>query len=270
MIVFANAKINIGLNITSKRFDGYHEIKSCFYPIDWCDILEILPSNEYQFSSTGIEIPNSEDSNLCTKAFQLLKNNYAIPNVRIHLHKVVPIGAGLGGGSSDAAYVLKALNSLFNLNINNKELEKLAGLLGSDCPFFIENKPTYAIGTGTDFQLDELPTINDYTILCVYPKFAISTKEAYSKVVPKEIDFYLPDLINQPIENWKQKISNDFELGLFVNYPELQTIKDKMYELGALYASMSGSGSTMFGIFKNKPVVPKEWESKYLIHYSNQ
>jgi 4-diphosphocytidyl-2-C-methyl-D-erythritol kinase len=269
MIVFANAKINIGLNITSKRSDGYHEIKSCFYPIDWCDIIEILPSEEYQFTSSGIEIPNSEDSNLCTKAFHLLKHNYAIPNVKIHLHKIIPIGAGLGGGSSDAAFILKALNTFFDLKINNHELEILAGKIGSDCPFFIENKPTYAIGTGTDFQLDNLPSIETYNLVCVYPKFAISTKEAYSNVFPKEASFYLPTLINQHIESWKETISNDFEIGLFLKYPELRSIKEKMYELGALYASMSGSGSTMFGLFKNKTIMPPEWQSNYLIHYSN-
>jgi 4-diphosphocytidyl-2-C-methyl-D-erythritol kinase len=270
MIVFANAKINIGLNITSKRPDGFHEIKSCFYPIQWSDIIEIIPSSEYQFSSSGIPIPDAASVNLCSKAFDLLKAQYNIPNVKIHLHKIIPIGAGLGGGSSDAAYVLKALNTLFNLKINNHELEKLAKQIGSDCPFFIENKPTYAIGTGTDFQPDLLPNLNQYTIVCIYPKFGISTKEAYSKVVPKESSIHLPLVIKEPIEQWKDKILNDFEDGLFISYPELLSIKEKLYDLGALYASMSGSGSTMYGIFDTTPILPKEWESNYLIYLSKE
>ena len=250
MIVFPNAKINIGLNIISKREDGYHNIESVFYPVELSDILEVLPSNKLSFASSGINIPGDVESNLCLKAYQLIKSDYNIPPVQIHLHKIIPIGAGLGGGSSDATYTLKALNDIFDLNISDTQLEKYASKLGSDCPFFVKNKPVFATGTGIEFEPLELD-LTEYTIKLEYPEIHIGTKEAYSGVIPTQPKHSIKELIHQPISNWKDFIKNDFEASIFPNHPKIEKLKKSFYNNGAVYSSMTGSGSAVYGIFKN-------------------
>lgn len=251
MISFPNAKINFGLNILSKREDGFHNISSCFYPVPWCDILEIIPSDQLKFTSSGIRIPGDELSNLCIQAYHLLKKDFNIPNVHIHLHKIIPIGAGLGGGSSDCAFTLKMLNKMFSLKLSDDQHENYAGKLGSDCPFFIKNKPTIVSGTGNQFEPTSL-TLSGKTIVIAYPKIHISTQEAYSGIKPQLPQKSISDLISQPISDWNSMLENDFEYSLLNNYPEIKSIKELMYNHGAVYASMTGSGSAVYGIFTNK------------------
>ena len=249
MIVYPNAKINIGLNVLEKRGDGYHKLSSVFYPVkDLCDILEILPSTEFSFSSSGIEIPG--EGNICTKAFEMLKQDFEIDNVKIHLHKQIPIGAGLGGGSADGAFMLKAMNTLFDLKISITQLEKYALRLGADCPFFIENTPKYVTGIGEKMIGVDLD-LAAYELKFIFPEFHISTAEAYVGITPEIPETNLLDLINQPIENWKTTIKNDFEFSAFLKYPHLEKMKEKLYADGAIYASMSGSGSVLYGVFNS-------------------
>ena len=248
MILYPNAKINLGLNIESKRSDGYHNISSVFYPIYDCfDILEIVSSNSFLFTSSGISIPGS--NNLCTKAYDLLKLKFNIPAVHIHLHKKIPIGAGLGGGSSDGAFVLKGLNDLFKLNISNKILKDLALELGADCPFFIENEPKYITGIGDLMENIKLD-LSMYEIRLVDSKIHINTKNAYSNIVPKSQKLKLSELIRRPIRFWKDLITNDFEQIVFKNHPKLSKVKENLYAKGAVFSSMTGTGSTIYGFFK--------------------
>jgi 4-diphosphocytidyl-2-C-methyl-D-erythritol kinase len=248
MILYPNAKINLGLNIESKRSDGYHNISSVFYPIYDCfDILEIVSSNSFLFTSSGISIPGS--NNLCIKAYDLLKLKFNIPAVHIHLHKKIPIGAGLGGGSSDGAFVLKGLNDLFKLNISNKILKDLALELGADCPFFIENEPKYITGIGDLMENIKLD-LSMYEIRLVDSKIHINTKNSYSNIVPKSQKLKLSELIRRPIRFWKDLITNDFEQIVFKNHPKLSKVKENLYAKGAVFSSMTGTGSTIYGLFK--------------------
>ena len=248
MIVYPNAKINLGLNVLSKREDGYHDISSVFYPVKECvDILEIIKSERFEFTRSGIEISDGE--NLCEKAWKLLDTDFGIGNVKIHLHKQIPIGAGLGGGSADASFTLKYLTELFDLNLNNKELEKYALRLGADCPFFIDNTPKLVEGIGekmTSIDLD----LSNYEIRLVNPDIHISTKEAYSGIVPKTPVLSVDKIIELPIIEWKGKLKNDFEESIFEKHQQLEGIKDELYKQGSIYSSMSGSGSIVFGIFE--------------------
>ena len=247
MIVYPNAKINIGLNVLNKREDGYHELSSVFYPVsELYDILEIITSDDFSFSSSGIAIPG--DNNICTKAFDLLKADYDVENVKIHLHKMIPIGAGLGGGSADGAFVLKALNELFELNLTNNQLEKYALELGADCPFFIENTPKYVTGIGEQMTAIDLD-LSDYEIKFIFPELHISTSEAYGGVIPKKDEANLLDLISKPIANWKEELRNDFEVSAFKKHPELSKMKANLYADGAIFSSMTGSGSVLYGVF---------------------
>jgi len=247
MIVYPNAKLNIGLNVLNKREDGYHELSSVFYPVsELYDILEIITSDDFSFSSSGIAIPG--DNNICTKAFDLLKADYDVGNVKIHLHKMIPIGAGLGGGSADGAFVLKALNELFELNLTNNQLEKYALELGADCPFFIENTPKYVTGIGEQMTAIDLD-LSDYEIKFIFPELHISTSEAYGGVIPKKDEANLLDLISKPIANWKEELRNDFEVSAFKKHPELSNMKANLYADGAIFASMTGSGSVLYGVF---------------------
>ena len=249
MIVSPNAKINLGLNVLRKRVDGYHELSSVFYPVkDLCDILEILLSTEFSFSSSGIKIPG--EGNLCTKAFEMLKQDFGISNVKIHLHKQIPIGAGLGGGSADGAFMLKAMNTLFDLKLSIAQLEKYALKLGADCPFFIENIPKYAQGIGEKMSIVDLD-LSAYKLKFIFPELHISTAEAYGGITPKIPETNLLDLINQPIEKWKGKVKNDFEVATFAKHPHLEKMKTQLYADGAIYASMSGSGSVLYGVFNS-------------------
>jgi len=247
MIVYPNAKINIGLNVLEKQADGYHKLSSVFYPVnELYDILEILPAKHFSFSSSGIAIPGN--SNICVKAFELLKEDFEIENVIMHLHKQIPIGAGLGGGSADGAFALKALNEIFKLELSIIELEDYALQLGADCPFFIENSPKYITGIGEKMRNINLD-LSSYKLKFIYPELHISTAEAYGGIIPSQPKTNLLDLINQPIENWKKSVKNDFEVAAFAKYPELAKMKEQLYADGAIYASMTGSGSVIYGVF---------------------
>lgn len=257
MITFPNAKINLGLNILSKREDGYHEIESCFYPIPWYDSLEIIEADSFRFHSYGFEIPGNDKANLCVKAYELLKTAYNIPPIEIHLLKVIPMGAGLGGGSADGAFTLKMLNELFELGLTIKQLQAYALQLGSDCPFFIENKPAIAKGRGEHLQEIDLDVGGKF--LAVHnPGIHISTQEAYANVDPREVEHSIQELLTKPIQEWQTELKNDFEQSVFHNHPEIERLKKQMINAGALYASMTGSGSTVFGIFLTKPE-GKDW-----------
>ena len=250
MIVYPNAKINLGLNILRKRKDGYHDISSVFYPVKECvDILEIIKSDTFEFTKSGIEIPDGE--NLCEKAWKLLHTDFEIGNVKIHLHKQIAIGAGLGGGSADASFTLKSLNELFELKLTNKELEKYALRLGADCPFFIDNTPKLVEGIGEEMTSIDLD-LSDYEIRLVNPDIHISTKEAFSVVVPETPEKSVEELIKLDVKEWKEKLKNDFEDSVFEKYPQLEKIKEDLYNEGSIYASMSGSGGVVFGILKRE------------------
>jgi len=247
MIVYPNAKINIGLNVLEKQADGYHKLSSVFYPVnELYDILEILPAKHFSFSSSGIAIPGN--SNICVKAFELLKADFEIENVIMHLNKQIPIGAGLGGGSADGAFALKALNEIFKLELSIIELEDYALQLGADCPFFIENSPKYITGIGEKMRNINLD-LSSYKLKFIYHELHISTAEAYGGIIPSQPKTNLLDLINQPIENWKKSVKNDFEVAAFAKYPELAKMKEQLYADGAIYASMTGSGSVIYGVF---------------------
>jgi len=245
MIVYPNAKINIGLNVLEKQADGYHELSSVFYPVnELSDMLEILPAKHFSFSSSGIAIPGN--SNICVKAFELLKSDFDITNVIMHLHKQIPIGAGLGGGSADGAFALKALNEIFRLELSIIELEDYALQLGADCPFFIDNTPKYVTGKGGKMKEIDLD-LSVYELKFVFPELHISTTEAYGGVMPKQPETNLLDLISKPIDNWKTTVKNDFEVSAFEKHPQLEKMKEQLYADGAIYASMTGSGSVLYG-----------------------
>jgi 4-diphosphocytidyl-2-C-methyl-D-erythritol kinase len=254
MICFPSCKINLGLLVTQKRADGFHALETVFYPITLTDALEIIidPNTSaapITCTSSGLAIKGDPTDNLCYKAYFLLKNDYpSIPNIKMHLHKKIPMGAGLGGGSSDGAFTLVTLNQLFNLQLSEQVLLEYALQLGSDCPFFIINTPAFATGRGeilTPTSID----LSGYTIVIVNPGIAISTKLAFSLITPKIPDTHLAAVIQQPISTWKDALINDFEQPIFNSFPELAKIKETLYQNGAVYASMTGTGSTIYGIF---------------------
>ena len=262
MILFPPCKINLGLHILNKRADGYHNLDTLMYQLPFTDVLEIIPSEDFVFQSTGLEIPGDENKNLCIKAFYLMREHYQIPNVTIHLHKIIPMGGGLGGGSSDASYVLKGLNTLFKLDLSDQILQDLSAQLGSDCPLFIKEIPQIAQGRGeilSDFQLD----LAGHYIKLVNVGIHVSTKEAFSKV-----EFYdhfqsIVDIVSHPISRWKNLLKNDFENSVFLHHPSLIPVKEKLYAEGAIYASMSGSGSTMYAIYEHEPVLSFSKDSTF-------
>lgn len=251
MKIKANAKINIGLNVVSKRPDGYHNLETVFYPVDMCDYLEITPStgDATTLQVKGIQVDSSMQDNLVYKAYMLLKQDFDIAAVNIVLEKNVPFGAGLGGGSSDAANTLKALNTMFSLGLGDAELEQYAVRLGADCPFFIKNKPVYATGIGNEFHPIELD-LSGYRIEVVKPDVNVSTAMAYRGITPKPSEFNLLNLSKLPLTEWKNFVKNDFEASVFPLFPEIKVLKEDMYRKGAVYAAMSGSGSAVYGIFK--------------------
>jgi 4-diphosphocytidyl-2-C-methyl-D-erythritol kinase len=264
MLIFPNCKINIGLQILNKRIDGYHAIETLLVPIKYlCDIIEIKESKTFEFRCTGIDSTYIYPNNLCVKAYNLLKQAYCLPLVSIYLHKRIPIGAGLGGGSADAAFSLLLLNKLFKLNLDNKELKRFAQKLGSDCAFFIENKTALGIDKGDVIFPMDVPILNDKYIYIIKPSIHIKTAKAYELVKPAMPDIMLSELITLPIESWKDAVINDFEKIMFVKHPELQIIKTMLFQQGAIYASMSGSGSSVYGIFKEKPLVNKNFPADY-------
>lgn len=254
MITFPNAKINLGLNIVERRPDGYHNLETIFYPIKLQDALEVnrLEHAEvpYKLRVSGANLHGSPEDNLVVKALNLLRQYHSgILPVDIHLFKHIPTEAGLGGGSSDCAFMIKLLNEKFRLGLSVKEMEQYAAQLGADCPFFIQNQPVFASGTGNIFEPIEL-TLKGYHLVLVKPDTPISTKEAFSNIHPKHPEVSLKEIATQPIENWKGLMKNDFEESIFPCHPEIAAIKDKLYDLGAVYASMTGSGSAVYGIFK--------------------
>lgn len=255
MIRFANCKINLGLHVTEKRNDGFHNIQTIFYPIDLKDIVEIISStNEtFEYSSSGLPISDALENNLCFKAYKILKELFPnqVPSIKMHLHKTVPMGAGLGGGSTDAAATLLLLNEKYNLNISEKQLIKVALKLGSDVPFFIKNTPCLAIGRGEILDPINID-LSDYKIVVVNPKIHIATAWAFSKIIPTNPVYSLKEIITSPIQNWKENLINDFEKPVFELFPEIKQIKDLLYNGGAIYASMSGSGSTVYAIFEKE------------------
>ncbi len=269
MITFPNAKINIGLNIIEKREDGFHNIESVFYPFGLCDALEVVENTELgaeriSFTSSGIEIPGDITDNLCYYAYHLVSADYPLPNVNVHLHKHIPIGAGLGGGSADAAFFIRLLNDKFELGISWGEMHNYARQLGSDCSFFISNKPSFAEGRGDVYESTKVDLSNYYLGL-IYPNIHINTAKAYSGIKPKAAVRSLEeDVLNLPLEQWKEFIHNDFEDSVFAQFPELKNIKEKLYSKGAVYAAMSGSGSSLYGIFKTSTDLKKKFENCFV------
>jgi len=252
MISFPQCKINIGLNIHFKRDDNFHEITSVMYPVPLNDVLEIVRAEEFKFSHSGLDIPGDNNNNLCVRAFKLMEERYSIPPVHIHLYKNIPMGGGLGGGSADATETLKLLNGEFTLGIRNKELKEMASLLGSDCPFFVENNVQFAQGRGEELSTIDLD-LSDKYLLLINDGTHVSTKEAYGKVMPKLPSEKLLDQLKLPMRQWKGRVINQFEESVFQAYPHLEGLKIQLYNMGAVYASMSGSGATLYGLFDNQP-----------------
>ena len=249
MVVFPNAKINIGLNVFDKRTDGFHNISSFFYPIPYFDVLEVIESNNMEFSYEGLPIP--EGKNLVQKAYQLLDNEYDLPIVTCVLLKSIPIGGGLGGGSSDGAFMLTLLNDLFKLGLTIDELKSYAEKLGSDCPFFVDNKPAMISGRGEVIKPIEY-SLSGLNIVVATPDIHINTGEAYSGIDPTNPEKSIESYLNEDIESWQGSISNDFETYVFQQYPQIELIRDQLLQEGALYTSLTGSGASVYGIFRNE------------------
>lgn len=252
MLLFPNAKINIGLNVINRRPDGYHNLETVFYPIKINDVLEVVEADELSFQSSGLEIPGRVEDNLCIKGYHLLKKDFDLPAIKIHLHKHIPIGAGLGGGSADAAFFIRLMNQKFDLGLSDDAMLNYARKLGADCAFFIKNKPVFAFDKGDEFEPVKLDLLA-YQIALVMPPVHVSTAEAYGGVKPAEVKHSLMELIELPIKEWKSNIKNDFEVSIFKNHPEIRGVKAALYEAGAVYSSMSGSGASVFGIFDKTP-----------------
>ena len=252
MILFPPCKINIGLHVLHKRNDGYHALDTLMYPVSICDILEVIQSDVFEFTNSGLNIPGNAQMNICIKAFQLMEKEYGISPVKIHLHKVIPMGGGLGGGSSDGTYTLLAINTLFDLQLSDERLQELASKLGSDCPFFVTSLPQIANGRG------ELLTKVDFSlkgmfIYLVNLGIHVSTAQAFSKVQLYQHQTQILELVKVPFIEIKDTLVNSFEFSVFESYPELQKIKKIFIDNGAVYSAMSGSGSTMYGIFSSRP-----------------
>lgn len=265
MICYPNAKINIGLEVVRKRDDGFHDIETVFYPLSLSDILEMNVSTTTSLTLSGIDIVDDPNKNLVLKAYRLLKNDFSLPPVSFHLHKQIPTGAGLGGGSADGAYTLKGLNALFNLNIDTEKLENYASQLGSDCAFFIQNKPIFAEGRGNIFSPINL-CLKGYWLVLVKPPFAVSTAQAYAGVKPELPGSKLTELVKMTVSEWGEKVVNRFEESVFSIFPEIGKIKQTLLDNGAVYAAMSGSGSTVYGIFEQVPNELKTQFQNYFYH----
>ena len=286
MIVFPNAKINLGLNVTEKRPDGFHNIETVFYPIGWSDCLEIVasekpgvgsendqnselptPNPQLILTGSGFHIDGKPEDNLIYKALKLVKQDYAVPPIKVHLHKNLPMGAGLGGGSSDAAFFIRLLNDKFELGISWGEMHHYARQLGSDCSFFVSNRPAFAEGKGDKYESIKLD-LSAYKIVVVYPDIHSNTAAAYAGITPAKPQLSVEDIVTQhPVEEWKTLLVNDFEKSIFAKYPRIAELKQLLYDNGAVYASMSGSGSAVYGLFKEVPEMKlKEgeifWESE--------
>lgn len=252
MILFPNAKINLGLDIERRRPDGYHDIVTVMYPVGWTDVLEIVPARgeETTLTVTGNAVDCPPEKNLVMKAYRALEAEVALPKVDIYLHKIIPDGAGLGGGSADAAFTLTGLNEIFDLDLPKERLAEIAGKIGADCSFFIYNRPMLCTGTGTTMSPIDVD-LSGYSVAIVKPPFSVPTREAYSAVTPAVADNRIADILTHPAEKWRGLLKNDFEPTVGGLHPEIFAIRDRLYDLGATYSAMSGSGSAVFGIFKN-------------------
>jgi len=265
MIVFPNCKINLGLHVTRKRPDGFHDLETIFYPLPVNDALEVITHTALQFESSGIPVPGNAADNLCLKAFELLRSDFPqLPPVSIHLLKNIPIGAGLGGGSADAAFMLQLLNQKFQLGLTEAVLVDYAAQLGSDCPFFIINRPCYATGRGEIMETISLD-LSAYSFLLVHPGIHINTGWAFKQLTPGTPAYSLRDVIQTPVELWKDVLTNDFEIPVFQAHPVLGNIKEQMYSSGAVYAAMSGSGSAVFGLFPKNKIAGILWDASYRV-----
>ncbi|HET9057631.1 MAG TPA: 4-(cytidine 5'-diphospho)-2-C-methyl-D-erythritol kinase [Chitinophagaceae bacterium] len=269
MVVFPNCKINLGLNITRKREDGYHDLETVFYSIGIKDALEVIQQPDANapthFTQSGISIDGNTHDNLCLKAYHLLKKDFPqLPNIQMHLHKVIPMGAGLGGGSSDGAFALKLLNQKFQLGLSIEQLIDYSLQLGSDCPFFIINQPCFATGRGEFLQKMQLDLSACYFVIA-YPGIHVNTRWAFTQLNPQQPSKSIREIIHQPVSTWKNFLINDFEKAVFEKYPEIQSVKEKFYDVGAIYASMSGSGSAVYGLFTTKPVLDKTFPAHYFV-----
>lgn len=251
MVAFPGCKINLGLHVLRRRPDGYHDLDTCFYPLPWTDVLEWLPSDSLSFTTTGLPIPGNANENLCLKAYHILKREHSIAPAQGHLHKIIPMGAGLGGGSADGAYTLRMLNELFELKLSTQQLAAYSRELGSDCAYFLQNGAARGTGRGDELEPVSLQLHGHYLVL-VTPAVHVSTAQAYAGVTPKAPAENLAATLARPIDEWRNFLVNDFESPVFTRFPELGALKEKMYVLGAVYASMSGSGSSVFGVFRSE------------------
>ncbi|MCD4697269.1 MAG: 4-(cytidine 5'-diphospho)-2-C-methyl-D-erythritol kinase [Bacteroidales bacterium] len=254
MIAFPNCKINLGLSVLRKRDDGFHDVETIMYPVPLTDALEIIPSPDGKFSFTvsGFDISGDRKNNLVIKAYELLKRDFNLGPVHIHLHKAVPMGAGLGGGSADAALTIQLLNEIFELKLSTGQIENYCRQLGSDCAFFVRNKPALAFEKGDRFKPAEVD-LNGYHLVIVKPDIHINTAEAYSWITPSPKDNSLHNIIRLPVEEWQEKLINDFEEPLFQRFKEIRQIKHQLLEAGAVYTSLTGSGAAVYGIFQSDP-----------------
>jgi 4-diphosphocytidyl-2-C-methyl-D-erythritol kinase len=267
MISFPNCKINIGLNILSQREDGFHNLQTVFYPLPVYDALELVDQQDanasVSFNVSGIEIPSAPAENICLKAYELLKEDFVnLPPVSMHLHKAIPMGAGLGGGSADGAFTLRLLNDKYQLNLSETQLLQYAARLGSDCPFFIINRPCYAEGRGellTPVHLD----LSAFNIALINPGIHINTAAAFKSITPGKNSVDLRTALSMPVSSWRNQIINDFETGVFYQHPEIEAIKNDLYDKGAIYAAMSGTGSTVYGLFPKA----SQYRFNYPSHY---
>ena len=263
MLVFPNAKINLGLQVTAKRADGYHDIATIFYPLPITDMLEVVRAADFSFTQTGLPTNIDPALNLCVKAWNLLRDAYQLPPVAMHLHKQIPMGAGLGGGSADAAFTLRLVNQIFQLNLSTDTLLSYALQLGSDCPFFLLNSPAFAEGRGEQLTSINIPSLRGKTLVLINPGIHISTAWAFAQVQPAPANVQLIDIIQLPVSAWKGQLPNDFEKPVMAAHPELETIRNSLYSTGALFAGMTGTGSTLFGIFETALNNKLTWPAHY-------
>lgn len=274
MVAFPNAKINLGLYITGKRADGFHDLETIFLPVPFRDCIEVIEApdplkGQFQFGSDGLTIDGPLEKNLCYRAWQLLKKDFPqLPAIEFYLLKQIPMGAGLGGGSADGAFTLQLIAQKFGLQISEKKLLDYALQLGSDCPFFVINTPAYASGRGEHLEAIKIPALKKYKVIVAFPPIPVSTAWAFSKIKPKKPEIALKEAIQQPITEWNSLIKNDFEAPVFDAWPEIAAIKAAFYSSGAVYASLSGSGSTVFAIYEDAnfvaPVFPEHYTVKQM------
>ncbi len=254
MILFPSAKINLGLRVTSKRSDGFHNIESVFYPVPLHDVIEFMEASEFKLTIYGKSVPGKLSDNLLYKTWELLKKHYDIPPVEVHLLKNIPVGSGFGGGSADAAFFMKGLNDFFQLRITDERLLTLATQLGSDCSFFIQNMPALVTGRGEIIQPCNL-NLSGFFLILIIPKLNLSTSGLFSRIIPKATTISVSEIVRKPVKQWKQLLFNDFEKIVFQDYPKLSKLKQELSKRGALYASMTGTGSALYGLFETKPEI---------------